>query len=452
MPGKVASMGGLSESQGHLNSEWGSPAGEGESGPRTHVSSFSSGSSFEDQPSGGRGTTARVSIEKTFVELNGSVFYEFKVENLRALARDLATRDQEGEEDGEGGGWGLLTGAQALPSGPFTFVRRYKHFRSFHWRLASAVKDSNSNLLRGRSGGLWADPRAITLPRIPPRQIQLMVDHCSTAFVTRRARALEKYLAEVLSHEGLARLILGHPELLRWVSDCPRPFYALSSARDCPLTYRNFTILSCEDVATWGSQSDGHDGRGRNGGGMGQGRPAPPGWFERDDDSYDEESELEWTDPGPGLAMPMKEVRISFATPSASGGGRMGTVQSAPTPDSAPMPVDLFGAGEGGGLNGKLSLWKGNIWQLRVDALCVDAPGDYQPVPGTTFAEVVRMAGVAAIPQLKVLDECRIGDVVAVPCVHGLNLPARWDARAQCDCLHCSVGRPNWSALLPLLH
>ena len=406
-----------------------------------------------------RNAVAKFRIEKTFVEVNGSVFYEVTIDNLRARARELATAkgifDEEDEEDESRGaldraGWGRLTGAQALPTGSITVVRRYKHFRLFHRRLTAAANKakaeagrrwssssssnsnnnnnnnnndgSNGDNHRNSNGSLRKDDLGRTLsslPRIPPRQLQLVVDHSSTTFVTVRARALERYMEELLSSDALSRLILGDPELLAWISDCPRPFYANSSKRDCPFVYRKFSILSWEDIPSWACHPR-QDSPG--------GRQASGDWQVDRDDS-DGEWGMDLTDRGSGLVLPMRELgtpalpssRVS-PTGGEGGGERGGNVAVAECTASVPRPTKLLGCG----IASKLSVWRGNMWQLRVDALCVDAPGDYNPVPGTVFADIVRVAGVAAMPQLKVLDECRIGDVIALPCLHGLNLPARY--------------------------
>lgn len=73
--------------------------------------------------------------------------------------------------------------------------------------------------------------------------------------------------------------------------------------------------------------------------------------------------------------------------------------------------------------NSKLALHCGKIWQLRLDAIALDAPEDYRARIRTVYWEVLEAAGRRRemAQSLALLDECQIGAVSVAPAG---NLPA----------------------------
>lgn len=94
------------------------------------------------------------------------------------------------------------------------------------------------------------------------------------------------------------------------------------------------------------------------------------------------------------------------------------------SPDAAcRYPVDS-------NLNAKISLWVGDAWRLRADAIAIESPKSFtgvseQPVGLQPFDAINGLAGRQFADELRFLDDCRVGDVKVVkgyhlPCKHVL--------------------------------
>jgi hypothetical protein len=81
-------------------------------------------------------------------------------------------------------------------------------------------------------------------------------------------------------------------------------------------------------------------------------------------------------------------------------------------------------------LNAKISLWVGDAWRLRADAVAIESPKNFssalqQPAGLEPFDAFNGLAGRQFAEELRFLDDCRVGDVKVVkgyhlPCTHVL--------------------------------
>ena len=96
---------------------------------------------------------------------------------------------------------------------------------------------------------------------------------------------------------------------------------------------------------------------------------------------------------------------------------------ASPPPPPAPTcryPIDPA-------LNAKISLWVGDAWRLRADAIAIESPKELasiavadQPAGLDAFDKCNFLAGKQFTEELRFLDECRVGDVKLVK---GYHLP-----------------------------
>jgi O-acetyl-ADP-ribose deacetylase (regulator of RNase III) len=180
--------------------------------------------------------------------------------------------------------------------------------------------------------------------------------------------------------------------MIQWLTDFPKLYY---SASDRPQIFQENEIISFTSILPWG------------------GLPR----FKRANDKCSElgisPTSSEWTcSLNAATDAPFSCFQDSFSPISE----RRALFPGPSRWLSSPLAVDRAA-------NSKLALYCGKIWQLRLDAIAVDAPEDYRARIRTVYWDVLEAAGRRRemAQSLALLDECQIGAVGVAPAG---NLPA----------------------------
>ena len=224
---------------------------------------------------------------------------------------------------------------------------------------------------------------------------KLLINHNSEEFVQDRLRCLESYLQKLLSVPLLLNRILSCPKMVQWLTDFPKMNY---SASDRPQIFQENEIIQSTSILPWG------------------GPPAfiqDPGRNQRELGSSPTSSEWVCSSEAAAEVVPFCCFQESFA-------GRQSERKALFLDPSrwltSPLPIDRAA-------NSKWALHCGKIWQLRLDAIAVDAPEDYRARIRTVYWDVLEAAGRRRdmARSLALLDECQIGAVSVAP---SGNLPS----------------------------